>query len=150
VTWHRLSWSGASSYASTDAELWVIDADGGEPIFLRSADSEGAETWPKWDPSPYQHRGRPLFWHTFSSERPVGLRGADAMQIWVAAFDPAAAAAGDDPSRAAFHLPFQDRGSANYIGQWVTEIQYERCDEGDGTCSNEFEVCREGLCIPAS
>ncbi len=140
--------SGHTSYAAPDAELWTVSADGGDPIFLHAADADGAETWPKWDESPYQFHGHTVFWFTFSSERPMGLRAGGTMQIWIAGFDPAAAAAGRDPSRPAFLLPFQDRDSANYIGQWVTEIRYQPCNP-DGTCSSEFDVCREDLCVPA-
>jgi hypothetical protein len=89
-------------------------------------------------------------WMTFSSRRNYGLRlqglTADAgAQLWMVAFDPAKAAAGQDGSFQAFWLPFQDIDSGNHIAQWVEEVDRQDCDPG-GCPSGEF--CEGGTCFP--
>ena len=42
--------------------------------------------------------------------------------IWMVAIDPAKAAAGQDPSVAAFALPFQNLNTSNHIAQGTEEI----------------------------
>jgi hypothetical protein len=93
------------------------------------------------------YRGKKLMWVTVSSRRGYGLRldaGKNA-QIWMAAFDPDAAAAGKDPSYPAFWLPFQDMASGNHIAQWVTKVARKGCTSSsqcDGTESCIDSVCR--------
>jgi hypothetical protein len=92
-------------------------------------------------------------WFTFSSRRPMGLRppaldaeGLPVAQIWMASFDPASAAAGEDPSTAAFWLPFQEPDSGNHIAQWTTEVDRSDCSV-DSDCA-ENELCENGTCLP--
>jgi hypothetical protein len=68
---------------------------------------------------------------TFSSTRNYGLRAAPAgtsaesvsgSLLWMVAIDPDRALAGQDPSVAAFALPFQDLASSNHIAQWTKEV----------------------------
>jgi hypothetical protein len=130
-----------------DFELWVVPASGGTPIRLDTADAEG-DSWPKWDPTEYEYDGHPLFWFTFTSRRPYGLRIPEGgrPQLWMSAFDPTAASSGSDPSQPAFWLPFQELDSGNHIGQWVTTIERQPCTV-DGECG-EGEFCTEGVCTP--
>jgi hypothetical protein len=144
--------SNASSFGAPDGQVWVVDADGGDPIALGTAQGPG-DSWPKWDPSLYMHRGHPLFWFTFSSRKPVGVRPGggfgpfgEQSQLWMAAFDPSRAEAGDDPAFPAFWLPFQDPSGGNHIAQWVTRVERMPC-EMDAECESG-EVCREGVCVP--
>ena len=96
----------------------------------------------------HSYRDGTVFWLTFSSRRDYGLRlqGQSRSQIWMVGFDPAAAAAGNDPSFRAFWLPFQDMGSGNHIAQWVEEVDREDCDNDDQCEATEF--CEEGTCVP--
>jgi hypothetical protein len=140
-----------NSYDAPDAEVWAVPVAGGTPIRLANA-STGGDSWPKWTPDVQEYRGGSLMWFTFSSRRPIGLRpqtiteGKATAQIWMAAFDPARAAAGEDPSVAAFWLPFQDPASGNHIAQWVTEVQRDDCTQDSECQTGEF--CEGGVCLP--
>lgn len=112
------------------------------PIALTRANAPGktdtgtnlANSWPKWAPFEYQRTeaaGTRVLWMSFSSTRGYGLRtlpmGASAESasgslIWMVAIDPELAASGQDPSVAAFALPFQDFSSSNHIAQWTEEV----------------------------
>ena len=84
---------------------------------------------------------------TFSRRRPIGLRpSTETAQIWMAAFDPARAGEGLDPSAAAVHVPWQDQASGNHIAQWATEIPRQPCGP-DMTCPGG-EICEGGQCVP--
>jgi hypothetical protein len=116
------------SYENPAAEVWVVPAAGGEPRELERASTSGA-SWPKWTPGVHTYQGHPLMWFTFSSRRRIGLRPSPldtddrpVAQIWMAAFDPTRLADGEDPSAAAFWLPFQEPDSGNHIAQWTTEV----------------------------
>lgn len=128
----------------TDAELWVVAAAGGAPIRLDIADGL-ADSWPKWDPTPYLDRGEPVFWLAWSSRRGFGLRytDGDRTQLWMAAFRPSRAGAGMDPASPAFRLPFQDLATGNHIAQMVTSIERMTCED-DADCGGEF--CVAGHC----
>lgn len=65
-----------------------------------------------------------MYWVTVSSTRNFGVRlvGANRPQIWMTPFFPGQAAAGMDPSNAAFRLPFQNIDSNNHIAQWTEQI----------------------------
>lgn len=150
--------SNHDSYDAPDALVYVVKATGGAPIQLAKASPSGGrgDSWPKWTPTVQKHQGHPLFWVTFSSRRPYGLRlntatpTTDALgtaQIWMAAIDPTQIAAGKDPSFPAFWLPFQNIGSGNHIAQWVLTVSRKPCKTysdcaGDETCAND-------LCVPA-
>jgi hypothetical protein len=122
------------SYSDPGAELWVISVDGGTPIRLARANgySGWGNSWPRWAPFRQSYKNGNLLWFTFSSIRDYGSRVNNTLQqqmgmemipqIWMAAFDPAEAAAGRDPSTAAFWLPFQDATTNNHIAQWVEQV----------------------------
>lgn len=137
-----------SSYDAPDASLWVVKATGGAPVALAKAGSPNGDSWPKWMPREQAWRGKKLMWMTFASRRAYGLRqeaGKNA-QIWMAAFDPEAAAQGKDGSFAAFRLPFQELGSGNHIAQWVTRVVRKGCT--DAAMCEGGEICKDGACMP--
>ena len=112
------------------------------PIALAHANAPGktdtstalTSSWPKWAPFEFQRTETPgtrLVWMTFSSTRNYGLRSAPAGMnaesasgtlLWMVALDPDRAANGQDPSYAAFAIPFQDVTSSNHIAQWTEEV----------------------------
>ncbi len=140
------------SFDAKDAEVWVVSIAGGAPIKLAQASPTGGDSWPKWAPFIHAYSDGEILWLTFSSRRDYGLRlknstlGEEARaQIWMAAFDPARAATGQDGSFTAFWLPFQDLTSGNHIAQWVEEVDRQECDGGECP-SGEF--CEGGKCYP--
>ncbi len=126
------------------AKVFIVEPKAGAtPVELTRANAPGktdagtslTNSWPKWAPFEFQRTeeaGSRVVWMTFSSSRNYGLRtppagtsSAEAMTgtlIWMVAIDPARAAAGQDPSVAAFALPFQDVSSSNHIAQWTEEV----------------------------
>lgn len=142
------------SYDAADAELWVVHKNGGTPIRLANASPPpGGDSWPKWAPYVSDYQGGKVMWLTFSSRRDYGLRLKNSQmsegraQVWMVGFDPAKAAAGEDPSFAAFWLPFQDINSSNHIAQWVEEVHRQDC-ETTGECATG-EFCEDGICVPS-
>jgi len=141
------------SYDAPDAELWVVNVNGGTPIRLMTASpAPGGDSWPKWAPYVSTYNGGKVMWLTFSSRRDYGLRLENSQlsekraQIWMVGFDPAKAAAGQDPSFAAFWLPFQDINSGNHIAQWVEQVHRQGCDNTSECATGEF--CEDGVCVP--
>lgn len=136
------------SYDNRACKLWVIGPGGGNPVELANANGGYlGNTWPKVAPviKPYADGG--VTFITFTSRRPIGLRPAsDISQVWMAAFDPARAAAGLDPSFAAVHLPWQNTSSGNHIAQWATEIPRDPCGPMGECPTGEF--CENGECVP--
>jgi hypothetical protein len=125
------------------ATMYVIKPEANAtPLALARANAPGkldagtalTNSWPKWAPFEFQRTTTPgsrLVWLTFSSTRNYGLRkpgaasNAEALSstlLWMVAIDPDRLAAGDDPSYAAFCLPFQDVTSSNHIAQWTQEV----------------------------
>jgi hypothetical protein len=125
------------------ATIYVVKPQpGATPIALARANAPGktdagtalTNSWPKWAPFEFQRTQTPgsrLVWMTFSSTRNFGLRSPPAgtspesvsgSLIWMVAIDPERAANGQDPSAAAFALPFQDLQSSNHIAQWTEEV----------------------------
>ena len=87
----------------------------------------------------------PVFYFSFSSERPFGVRTTGGTQIWMAPFFPERAALGQDPSGPAFRMPFQILNSANHIAQWTSTVIVGRVNEeappptvGSATTSTEL------------
>ena len=113
------------------------------------AGSPNGDSWPKWMQREQKYRGKKLLWFTFSSRRAYGLRLAagSTPQIWMAAFDPEAAAQGKDASFASFRLPFQDLSSGNHIAQWVTRVVRQGC--ADSSQCEGSEQCIETVCRPS-
>ncbi len=138
-----------SSYDAPDATVWVVSSKGGSPVAMTKAGSPNGDSWPKWMQRDQKYRGKKLMWFTFSSRRAYGLRqdaGKNA-QIWMAAFDPDAAAAGKDASFSAFWLPFQDIASGNHIAQWVTHVARQGCTSS--TQCDQTESCIDSVCRPS-
>jgi hypothetical protein len=125
------------------ATIYVVKPDpGATPVALTRANAPGktdtgaalTNSWPKWAPFEFQRTQTPgsrVVWMTFSSSRNYGLRtppagtSAEATSgtlLWMVAIDPDRAIAGQDPSVAAFALPFQDLQSSNHIAQWTKEV----------------------------
>lgn len=138
-----------SSYDAPDASLWAVAAGGGSPIALARAGSKNGDSWPKWMVREQTYRGKKLMWLTFSTRRAYGLRlgAGNNAQIWMAAFDPDAAAQGKDGSFPAFWLPFQEIGSGNHIAQWVTRVVRQGC--ADSSQCEGSEQCIDASCRPA-
>ncbi|MCA9678329.1 MAG: PD40 domain-containing protein [Kofleriaceae bacterium] len=135
------------SYDATDARVWVVNAAGGAPVALGNASpAPGGDSWPKWAPFVHGYHDGNIMWLTFSSRRPYGLRGGSAAQVWMVGIDPSRAAAGQDPSFAAFWLPFQDFTSGNHIAQWVENIDRQECTPDTPCPTGEF--CEGGVCLP--
>jgi hypothetical protein len=141
-----------------NAALRIIPADGGTPIELARGShrvgpidpvADTGSTMPTWAPS--THPGTQ--WLAFSSIRDYGkvLVGDKADQLWVVALDLARAAAGEDPSFAAFWLPLQDVTERNHRAFWALDAEepctglVEVCDEFDNDCDGvvdeSCEVC---------
>ncbi len=119
------------------ATIYLTSLSGGAPIPLTRANSPGVadgtataltNSFPKW--APYVQsldEMNKLIWLTFSSTRQYGLRTPPAPAstdettkgtlIWMVGINPGAG--GQDPSYAAFCLPFQDITTSNHIAQWT-------------------------------
>ena len=125
--------SGGSAYNNQDAQVYVVATDGSVgPIALTKANGTGPLTnsWPRWAPFVQTYvDGSTRMYFTFSSKRDYGIEMVQPVkisdqrpQIWMAAFDPAAATAKTDASSVAFWLPFQDLMTSNHIAQWTQAI----------------------------
>lgn len=126
------------------AELYLIRADGaGGSVSLarlnrrgggRRTITEVGNSHPTWAPS-----SRPgEAWLAFSSIRSVGARSpAGYDQLWIAAIDLSRVAPGDDPSGAAFWLPFQSLSEANHRPLWTPNP--------NDSCASTVDVCGNGL-----
>ncbi len=116
--WLAFNLSTGDCYDDADAELWIVDAEGARvPVRLGAANDVGALTnsWPRWGPLPDDD----VLWLAFASRRSYGIYTAGTPQIWVAAFDPALATQGLDPSWASFWVPGQDLATGNHIPFWT-------------------------------
>ena len=120
-----------TSYSAATAEVYrgVVGRKIG-PIPLGNANSTTANvtnSWPRWNPFVVHESSGDLMYFTFSSTRDYGIEVLNSAttpdmwspQVWMAAFDPAKAAAGTDPSGAGFWMPYQDVKSHNHIAQWT-------------------------------
>ncbi|HVR63594.1 MAG TPA: hypothetical protein VMU50_16955 [Polyangia bacterium] len=134
--------------ADTDpsARLWAVpfgSAAAPTPVELAAANRPGVAdrgvpdlgtSYPKWNPfSFHTSADSQILWLTFSSLRRYGLRPSpppasthellpNGTLIWMVAVDTGRLARGEDPSAAAFCLPFQDIGTSNHIAQWTSVI----------------------------
>lgn len=141
--------SNQSSFDNTsDGELRVVDATvpGANHVAIDRATAGLPCSWPKWAPVVDTYDGRTVMWFTVATQRGYGLYGTNHTQLWMAGFDPARAAAGQDPSFPAFWLPFQDINTGNRIAQWVASIERPGCEE-TGECESGY-VCKDGRCVP--
>jgi len=117
------------SYNGPAAQLWVVKADNSAPPVQLTTSNQAlglTNSWGRWAPfaQTYGANNEPMFWVTVSSKRDFGVRlvGVAKPQIWMTPFFPNRAAAGQDPSSAAFRLPFQDITTSNHIAQWTEQI----------------------------
>lgn len=116
--WIAFNQSTDDSYDDPDAELLVIRPGfSEEPVALEAANQgpDLTNSWPRWGPLPDDD----VLWITFASKRAYGRVAEGIPQIWVAAFDPALAETGQDPSWPAFWLPDQDPEGNNHLPWWV-------------------------------
>jgi hypothetical protein len=139
---------------TADSTLWLVAADGGEPIQLQRAAADpklGAalDGAPSWLPTDVPGQA----WLVFSAERPIGsfVPAAGQRQLFLSALDLPLAAAGGDPSLPAFWLPFQERASSYRRAQWaravgVCRAALEQCNELDDDCDGRVD---ESCCTPA-
>jgi hypothetical protein len=120
---------GGSAYDNPNAALWVVKADGSAPaveLATVNATLGLTNSWGRWAPFP-QTLGvghEPMYWVTVSSKRDFGVRliAANRPQIWMTAFFPERATAGEDPTAPAFRLPFQNIEGNNHIAQWTERV----------------------------
>ena len=121
--------STGSVYNNGNATLWVVKSDGGAPVQLQAANAGLGLTnsWGRW--APFQQTlgagNEPIYWVTVSSMREFGVRIGPTTrhpQLWMTPFFPNAAAQAQDPSAAAFRLPFQNIDGNNHIAQWTEQI----------------------------
>lgn len=115
--WLAFDVSTEDSYDDATADVWVIAGDGGTPIELVNANiTDGlTNSMPRWGPLPDDD----VLWLAFSSKRAYGNLVTGNPQIWVSGFDPAKAAAGEDPTWPAFWLPGQDVNQNNHFPFWT-------------------------------
>jgi hypothetical protein len=131
--------------ADTDpsARLWVtrLPPQPVSPLDLGLANAPGVadngatkltDSFPKWAPFVFQlSEERKLLWLTVSSTRQYGLRAPPpgshgesdlGTLIWMIGIDVGNLTTNQDPSYAAFALPFQDITTSNHIAQWTEEV----------------------------
>ena len=158
--WIAFARSRGKSKDNVTAELFVVAADGqSAPIALARANHrvrdqddvpDTGSIMPTWAPSTRAD----TFWLAFSSVRDYGEQrvGAERDQLWAAAIDPERIAQGQDPSYAAFWLPFQDLAENNHRAFWTLATEdecpsaIEMCDGLDNDCDG---VVDEMCCSPA-
>jgi hypothetical protein len=134
--WILFTRTTGNSYSDTSAQIWVVKADGTlPPVQLSLANSTGGSltnSWARWAPfqQSFGASNEPAFYLTFSTTRPFGVRQTGGTQIWMSPFFPGRAAAGQDPSGPAFHMPFQLVTTANHIAQWTQAIVIGRKADG--------------------
>jgi Tol biopolymer transport system component len=131
--------TGAECDADMDetATLWIVPAASGDtPIVLQNGNAPGVadqsetrltNSFPKWSPFVFRRdkeQEARVMWLTFSSRRNYGLRSppGDGALIWMVAVEPDKALAGEDPSHAAFAMPYQDLNTSNHIAQWTERV----------------------------
>src|SRR4029079_7570019 len=103
-------------------------------------------TWPKL--SPFSQESGQLLFVTSSWKSDDGLalinsgpNGAGRAQLWMAAIDLRAAAAGGDPSLPPACLPVQDTPETNHLPFWSALVA---CSD-DARCGDN-EICERGAC----
>jgi TolB protein len=137
-------WIGFTAQRTSEPVVVAMRLSDGASATLARASRGLDATWLRWNPHPYEHDGRTIFWLTFSSGREYGVAAEGPRQIWMAAFDPEADP--DDPSRPAFRFPAQRADVDNFLAEWTLAVARQQCDD-DSDCP-DGEVCRDGFCFP--
>jgi hypothetical protein len=125
--WIIFTRANGSSNSNPDAQTWAIKADGSKPPIRLALANQAAgltNSWARWAPfvQSVGTSGENVYYLTFSTTRPFGVRAAGGPQIWMTPFFPSRAAAGQDPSGPAFRLPFQLLTNSNHIAQWTQAV----------------------------
>ena len=135
-------------------EVWMIRADGTEPVRLDLANGFGhidaAQTAQNYEPTFMPVASGGYYWMVFVSERQYGntLTNQDVnsriKQLWVSAVD-VNAPPGTDPSHAGFWLPGQELDNNNMRGF----AALNECKELGDTCEAGYDCC-SGFCVESS
>lgn len=127
------------------SHVYVVRRSGGAAQRIERASTGTNDSMPRWNPSLFLHRGRRLFWLTFTTDMRYGVEPHDGRRrmIWMAAFDPDS---DGDRSRPAFRLPNQPTTGSNFIPQWTTRVERQPCEEDEDCRSGE--ICVGGVCVP--
>jgi WD40-like Beta Propeller Repeat len=134
--WIVFNKNGAAGNAYDDANTsaWVVKADGSQPPVQLGRANQAlglTNSWVRWAPfAQTLATGESMYWITMSSKRDFGVRLRNTgvaqrlrrAQLWMTPFFPGRAAAGMDPSLAAFRLPFQSFESSNHLAQWTERL----------------------------
>ena len=126
-----LSSHDCAGYANPTAELYMVPIEGGTPVRLAKANSEGqrlSNSWAKWGPA---SGSSGVWWLAFSTNRDYGRvlinsnkperKGVRKPQIWISAVRHDGQSG--DPSSPAFWLPGQDSTSGNHLPYWTASIK---------------------------
>lgn len=138
----------ADSYDAKDAHVMMVSSSGGNPVDQAGLNALPGNSWPKWAPFSHHFAGAGIFWITFSSRRPYGLRGGMNSQIWMAAVDAGKLAQNVDAAYPVFWLPFQDPSTGNHIAQWAEKVERPPCSQIDSAGCGPGEMCVNGNCEP--
>jgi WD40 repeat protein len=115
--WIAFNRADGTSYFNEYAALWLIDANGGDPIELERANLAAGLTnsWPRWAPLPDDD----VLWLAFASRRDYGTQELNGLaQVWIAAVDTYVAETGADPSYPAYRMVQQDVATSNHTPWW--------------------------------
>jgi Tol biopolymer transport system component len=132
-------------------DVWLVAADGSNPVQLDLADGTGKLTGNEAS-STYEPTFMPVavggyFWLIVVSERTYGntltdtALGSRTKQLWVTAID-ATPTPGQDPSHPPFWLPGQDLGTNNMRGEWALSP----CQMIGQSCTAGYDCC-SGFCV---
>ncbi|MEO8701802.1 MAG: hypothetical protein ABI867_17285, partial [Kofleriaceae bacterium] len=149
--WIAFTRTAGNSYNDATAEAWVVKSDGSAPPIKLNLANIGAgltNSWPRWTPFAQSAgpNNEPVFYLTFSTTRPFGVRPTGGTQIWMTPFFPERAAQGMDPSGPSFRMPFQLLTSANHIAQWTQQVVIGK--DADGSPLTMVEAYERGLLEP--